>query len=622
MARRISEEQQNEAFRKFESVPFPAEIFERVMPQQVARWRLIGDLKSVPWQWVLACELALTAFLSPTAVLLPEPEIAIFAVIWFMFVHPGSTNTSGIISFYGDFLDEIELKANDDRLAAWKARGHEELPSAAGAPAPLQHGVARVDNRRRGSAGGARPEPLEFVQGTGSVEGLGIMASATQNLGMGVGFQVEGSLFLRWLLSESLVNQSIVTTLFERFRWKRTTVDGKKSFSIYYPFIVVAGALHLNDIWDLFTGDDDLGLRSRLTFFFSRPSFKRRHELHAASTHLQAANPEWKKNLFNAFYKIFQAHHPDFSPGHHFRISKTYPFRVYTLKQGDADARFTATFNHHVEQQELSYLSSHEEFKTHGKKKTKSLRWALLFLILQTGMSPESTVTSWPTTVDAASMEAGEAWVTYCDAVSDAISEIYAHLQEVKENPARAVASSTSNAHAHLTATLAAPLHQWEVLAQPARQAAYKILLVVVRMNKVWIQSSTLRNCLAVREEFGEQADTPESYAILCTACGLLAYFGLASLALSTNASGPKFLLLVKKPFNGVDAHIAGVLHILSVPQEEFKTPSAADLAKGQPKNTKAPVFPTLADEESATRRAKLQAIVAEVTAPLAAPGQ
>ena len=52
-------------------------------------------------------------------------------------------------------------------------------------------------------------------------------AAAPQNLGMSVGFQVEGKLFLRWLANESSVNQSIVTTLFERYRWKRTTVDGK-----------------------------------------------------------------------------------------------------------------------------------------------------------------------------------------------------------------------------------------------------------------------------------------------------------------------------------------------------------------------------------------------------------
>ena len=45
----------------------------------------------------------------------------------------------------------------------------------------------------------------------------------------------------------------VIVELHEMAKWKRTTMDGTRSFTIFYPFFVAAGALHPPDVakWSL-----------------------------------------------------------------------------------------------------------------------------------------------------------------------------------------------------------------------------------------------------------------------------------------------------------------------------------------------------------------------------------
>ena len=58
----------------------------------------------------------------------------------------------------------------------------------------------------------------------GSLEGEGRTMSSPQNLGRSVGYLAEGKRFLRWLQAEGSMNESIATELYERAKWKRTTI--------------------------------------------------------------------------------------------------------------------------------------------------------------------------------------------------------------------------------------------------------------------------------------------------------------------------------------------------------------------------------------------------------------
>ena len=165
----LTEEQNNALFKELETVLFPTAFFEDAIGTLVHRWRLVGKTKSVPWQWVMLSELALTSFCAGTALLVPEEGIKIYALIWAFFLHMGSTNTSGVITDHADILDEIELAANRifRQRKKKKRRGAEEHEE-------------ENDNEEDDGAGMSYHQEgdIEIVQGTGSLEGLGMRAAA------------------------------------------------------------------------------------------------------------------------------------------------------------------------------------------------------------------------------------------------------------------------------------------------------------------------------------------------------------------------------------------------------------------------------------------------------------
>ena len=55
-------------FRSLETIPFPEDTFMEHIPGLVAVWDSLGKTQSVSWPWVMMQELALTGFVTPTAV--------------------------------------------------------------------------------------------------------------------------------------------------------------------------------------------------------------------------------------------------------------------------------------------------------------------------------------------------------------------------------------------------------------------------------------------------------------------------------------------------------------------------------------------------------------------------
>ena len=111
---------------------------------------------------------------------------------------------------------------------------------------------------------------MNFSLGSGSLEGEGKVASQTCNLGRACAFLTEGRRWFNWLSAEGSLNETIVTELFERAKWRRVTLDGNRSFTIMFPFFALSGAVHLPDIAFMFAGDDPLGIRGRARFMYTR----------------------------------------------------------------------------------------------------------------------------------------------------------------------------------------------------------------------------------------------------------------------------------------------------------------------------------------------------------------
>ena len=91
--------------------------------------------------------------------------------------------------------------------------------------------------------------------------------------------------------------ESIVVEVHERAKWKRTTLDGTRSFTIYYPFFVVAGALHPLDVAKWHLEKDLLGVFFRIKFLRHTSDFQAAREVEEAAHLLPPARPGQSRAL-------------------------------------------------------------------------------------------------------------------------------------------------------------------------------------------------------------------------------------------------------------------------------------------------------------------------------------
>ena len=80
---------------------------------------------------------------------------------------------------------------------------------------------------------------VNMTAGSWSLEGEEKLVALRQNLDRCCGFASEGTRPLMWLQNEGHTNESIFVELHERAKWKRTTMDGTRSFTTDYPSLLL-----------------------------------------------------------------------------------------------------------------------------------------------------------------------------------------------------------------------------------------------------------------------------------------------------------------------------------------------------------------------------------------------
>ena len=178
-------------------------------------------------------------------------------------------------------------------------------------------------------------QDTSFRLGTGSLEGIGLKMASFQGWTAASGFLVEGTQFLQWLQQELGINKAIATQLWERMSWQRDVVNVQRSFSMPYPFLGVCGALHLEDIWTLYTGNDPLGLRGRINIFYTRPALKRSQEIQSANDRLNNSigTNRLETDLVELFYPIYRAHAVEHRDEAVFTPHLGYPFLNFRFSE-------------------------------------------------------------------------------------------------------------------------------------------------------------------------------------------------------------------------------------------------------------------------------------------------
>ena len=91
-----------ELFCPLEAEPFPEKTFQEQYPGVFVTWKQASDPMQVPWQYVMLCELCLSAFCAPATALFPWNTLRVNPVIWWFLLHPGTFNTRLIIYVYAE----------------------------------------------------------------------------------------------------------------------------------------------------------------------------------------------------------------------------------------------------------------------------------------------------------------------------------------------------------------------------------------------------------------------------------------------------------------------------------------------------------------------------------------
>lgn len=68
-------------------------------------------------------------------------------------------------------------------------------------------------------------------------------------------------------------------------------MNAERTFVVSFPFFLASGALHIEDVLELFVSGDPLGIRGRLGLFYARATFKRAREVEEAAAAISAERP-------------------------------------------------------------------------------------------------------------------------------------------------------------------------------------------------------------------------------------------------------------------------------------------------------------------------------------------
>ena len=221
--------------------------------------------------------MSLDTVLAPIAVLMSTTTIELYAVVWTVLMHPGSTHASNLIG----------LHVNTERVllrSAWKRQ-------QGGRPSDLK-------------------TPYAGDLNISSLQGLGRWRvtesswhSGRTSVGV-VGFMSQGRRLLMWHQNEVHMYESVIVELHEMAKWKRTTMDGTRSFTIYHRFFGTPGAVHPPDVATLYLEIDPLGVVYRISFFYTHPTFRRAREVEEAAHILAPAPFGLETSLSHMFMRI------------------------------------------------------------------------------------------------------------------------------------------------------------------------------------------------------------------------------------------------------------------------------------------------------------------------------
>ena len=369
----------------------------------------------------------------------------------------------------------------------------------------------------------------------------------------------------------------------------------------------------------LFLDSDPLGLRGRLSFFYSRPAFNTAAEVRAANNELNA-HAHLADDLATFFWPCRTTHDPVWAGQERFVSIKAYPFRLYQLSP-DAQACFDEHFDLHVAKQKEAHLADQEKAKFHGKAKTKHIRLAFaLHLFEQTRLGHTSE--NWSAVLDKKHLVVALQLGDYLDSVAAAMQRFFATVITDTNLPAAPPGKSRLSVRDQLAAVLDG---DWAVFA--GIDDSYKILFwklaqEILRLDAVWIVNTALTSLQSVAALLGSVPDGGAT--VLPRVANLLQHLQLVVVVKGNNTHGtPLFYIVKRHLLAGMLGynHFVDLLGTFEVALPTYKTFDEETVKQHQPpKAAGLPRFAAVAEQQLRDRGRQVAAWHALALASAAAP--
>ena len=303
---------------------------------------LITNTLGVCWQWVLAAALVITAGLVPQARYELAPSVDVPSSMWVLLLHPGATNTSGVVKLVVETVQMLMARLEE----------HENAEAKQAADAEGQDIV--------------HPPRRQLLAGGGSLAATGMQMSQKQNRSAALCAEPEIGQLLQWFSCDSGIDAGAIAKLWDSVAWERPVMDKHRAFSVPAPWLSTITGGHIPETFRA-TKKDVFGFRQRVTALFGEP--------------LWLSMAETRKNC--ALLPI-----PSHRPAE-FLAALLLPVLLWSVKQEklvyhaceeDGAREYSdANFDGHLSCQREAFLKPglHDDAKYHGKLRTKFDRMVL-----------------------------------------------------------------------------------------------------------------------------------------------------------------------------------------------------------------------------------------------------
>ena len=349
----------------FRDIPVPStDKAAAFLPDVVEVCQLVGETQSLHWLWVAVGLATVAPCLDPKNTLELCPSVAVPGSLWTALLHPGSTNSPGLLKVFTKALEKVFQRRNMLELEEAKAsfqREKSELEEHGGDSRGLKF---VPPPKRKGLAGG------------GSLAAAGACAAQAQNRGAFVAVEPELDGILAWLAQESVVDSAVPGKLWDNITWDRPVMSNARNFEIKDPFFAFLAGGHLPELLKKLQ-HDTFGLRQRLTVAYVEPLFLNIEDIRAACQKLPRETEHRPESfLAGLLYPLLHA-----------SLCRAVPVadgacegQRFRPKMEDGAAGLVGQkFNFRNQKQKACYLQDglHEQAKYNGKLKTKYDRMLL-----------------------------------------------------------------------------------------------------------------------------------------------------------------------------------------------------------------------------------------------------